>query len=156
MPYFEHPLFDEAGRPIADYVLAQNLAAWWGQGAIADRENERLGVSDRGVIMFRKLLMEQTKVVQDGGDPMNVFLDPATNERIDLPVNVGPGPITRSPFTERDDHRMTEIEKGDVTAVVGDDAAFQLRHYHMDRYSPALNQILEIYRRYEEIRLQRA
>ena len=95
------------------------------QGAIADRENERLGVSDRGVIMFRKLLMDQMKIVQDGGDPINVYRDPATNERIDLPVNVGPGPITRSAFTERDDHRMTEVEKGDVTAVVGEDAAFQ-------------------------------
>ena len=42
VPYFEHPLFDDAGRPIADYVLAQDLAAWWSQGAIADRENERL------------------------------------------------------------------------------------------------------------------
>ena len=69
---------------------------------------------------------------------------------------MGPGPITQSTFTERDDNRMSEVEKGDVTAVVGEDAAFQLRHYHMDRYSPALNQILEIYRRYEEVRLQRA
>ena len=34
--------------------------------------------------------------------------------------------------------------------------AFKLSHYHMDRYSPALNQVLEIYRRYEEVRLQRA
>ena len=156
VPYFEHPLFDEAGRPIADYVLAQDLAAWWSQGAIADRENERLGVSDRGVIMFRKLLMEQMKIVQDGGDPINVYRDPATNERIDLPVNVGPGPVTRSPLSEKGDHRMSLTEMGDVTGVVGEDAGFKLRHYHMDRYSPALNQILEIYRRYEEVRLQRA
>ena len=156
VPYFEHPLFDEAGRPIADYVLAQDLAAWWSQGAITDRENERLGVSDRGVIMFRKLLMDQMKIVQDGGDPINVFRDPAVNERIDLPVNVLPGPVTRSAFSEKDDHRMSLTEMGDMTAVVGDNAGFKLSHYHMDRYSPALNQILEIYRRYEEVRLQRA
>ena len=156
VPYFEHPLFDETGRPIADYVLAQDLAAWWGQGAVADRENERLGVSDRGVIMFRKLLTEQMQIVQDGGDPMNVFRDPAANERIDLPVNVGPGPVARAAFSEKDDHRMTETEKGDVTAVLGEDATFKLRNYHMDRYSPALDKVLEIYRRYEEVRLQRA
>ena len=156
VPYFEHPLFDEAGRPIADYVLAQDLAAWWSQGAVTDRENERLGVSDRGVIMFRKLLMEQMKIVQDGGDPMNVYRDPAANERIDLPVNVLPGPVTRAPFSEKGDHRMSLTEMGDMTAVVGGDAGFKLSHYHMDRYSPALNQVLEIYRRYEEVRLQRA
>ena len=35
------------------------------------------------------------KIVQDGGDPMNVFRDPRNgNERIDLPVNVLPGPVT--------------------------------------------------------------
>ena len=105
--------------------------------------------------MFRKLLMEQMKVVQDGGDPMNVYRDPARNERIDLPVNIGPGPITRDPFSERGDHRISLSEMGDMTAVLGGDAGFKLSHYHMDRYSPVLNQLLDIYRRYEEVRLQR-
>lgn len=142
VPYFEHPLFDEAGRPIVDYVVAQDMAAWWGQGAAADRENERLGSSDRGVILFRKLLTEQMKIAQDGGDPMNVFRDPAENERIDLPVNSGPGPVAPLPSSPE--------EKGDLTAVEGDDAALRLKRFHVDRYSPALDGVLEVYRRYAE------
>ena len=140
VPYFEHPIFDEAGRPIVDYVVAQDMAAWWGQGEIADRENERLGMSDRGVIMFRKLLMDQMKIVRDGGDPMNVFRDPAANERIDLPVNSGPGPATPHPVST----------EGDLGTVEGEDAMRQLKYHHVDRYSPAINEILEIYRRYDE------
>ena len=142
VPYFEHPLFDEAGRPIVDYVVAQDMAAWWGQGAVADRENERLGSSDRGVILFRKLLTEQMKIAQDGGDPMNVFRDPAENARIDLPVNSGPGPVAPLPSSPE--------EKGDLTAVEGDDAALRLKRFHVDRYSPALDGVLEVYRRYAE------
>ena len=141
VPYFEHPVFDEAGRPIVDYVLAQDMGAWWGQGTIVDRENEWLAVSDRGVIMFRRLLMDQIQVVQDGGDPINVFRDPAMNERIDLQVNVRPGPV----------EELTEAEQRDLGASSFSDALF-MRHHQVDRYSPALEQVLGIYRRYEQAR----
>ena len=35
--------------------------------------------------MFRRMLEEQISIVEDGGDPMNVFRDPAQNVRIELP-----------------------------------------------------------------------
>ena len=38
-------------------------------GIIADRSKERLGTSDRAIIMARKLLAEAITVVQDGGNP---------------------------------------------------------------------------------------
>ena len=47
--------------------------AWETQGPIADRTVERLGVSDMGIAIWRRLLHEQIKIVQDGGDPMCVF-----------------------------------------------------------------------------------
>ena len=49
------------------------------QGAIPDRSTERLGTTDRGVILYRKLLDEQIEKVERGEDPMGVIRDPARN-----------------------------------------------------------------------------
>ena len=58
-----------------------------------DRTTESLGITDIGVIMYRRLLNEQMTIVADGGEPMNVHRDPANNECIYLPqeVSVYPG-----------------------------------------------------------------
>ncbi len=85
VPFAERPLYDENGRLVRDYVVAQDAVAWVIQGAITDRTTERLGVTDVGIIMFRRLLDEQMKVVEDGGDPMNTYRDPTENEVIVLP-----------------------------------------------------------------------
>jgi 5,5'-dehydrodivanillate O-demethylase len=78
---------DDAGRFIAlDTVMGQDVLAWVAQGAVTDRTDERLGDSDRGVILFRKLLQAQMQRVEQGEDPLNVFRDPAENTCIDLPV----------------------------------------------------------------------
>jgi 5,5'-dehydrodivanillate O-demethylase len=57
--------------------LAQDVMAWITQGPVMDRSEEHLGDSDRGVILYRRLLNEQARIAQDGGDPLNVFRDPA-------------------------------------------------------------------------------
>ena len=80
------PAFDVPIEELPDYVLGQDMLAWPLQGAIVDRSQERLGESDKGLIMFRRLLMEQMDVVAAGGEPMNVFRDPAQNECLDLPI----------------------------------------------------------------------
>lgn len=141
VPYFEHPVFDDRGRPIVDYVLAQDMAAWWGQGSIVDRENEWLATSDTGVLMLRRMLMEQMQIVQDGGDPINVFRDPASNGRIDLPVNIRPGPIELA----------NEEDKDRLSAASISDEIF-LKHYQVDRYSPVVDDIVDIFKRYAEAR----
>ena len=65
--------------------------AWVSQGPIVDRTKERLGASDKGVIMFRDLLSQQIVLVEDGGEPMNVFRYPETNVRINVhPRNGSP------------------------------------------------------------------
>ena len=84
MPFFSPPLIhlDEKGDPqwsILDSNSAQDIAAWITQGAIADRTGENLGRSDVGVIMFRKMLEENIRIVEDGGEPMNTFRDSEQN-----------------------------------------------------------------------------
>ena len=85
VPFEEQPLYDPDGKIKRDNVLGQDQAAWVIQGAIMDRTTERLGVTDVGIIMYRRMLDEQARVVEDGGDPLNVHRDPAKNEVIVLP-----------------------------------------------------------------------
>jgi 5,5'-dehydrodivanillate O-demethylase len=67
-------------------VYAQDVMAWETQGSVTDRTQEHLGASDRGVVLFRKLLREQIEVVRNGGDPIGVIRDPEENNNIDLEV----------------------------------------------------------------------
>ena len=85
VPFVEAPLYDENGMLIRDYVPAQDQVAWIIQGPIMDRPTERLGVTDVGIILFRRTLEEQMQVVADGGDPLNTHRNPAENEVIVLP-----------------------------------------------------------------------
>ena len=58
------------------HVLPQDHMAWETQGPIADRTVEQLGSSDRGVVMYRRLLKENIERVQSGLDPIGVMRDP--------------------------------------------------------------------------------
>jgi len=86
VPVYQIPTTDERGELMTNFVLGQDMMAWVTQGPIAERDLEKLGDSDQGVILFRRLLREQLAVIDAGGDPMNVFRDPATNKCIDIPV----------------------------------------------------------------------
>jgi 5,5'-dehydrodivanillate O-demethylase len=77
IPFYEVMAKHEDGSYVNDTVLGQDMLAWATQGAIADRTTERLGTTDRGVIMFRKLIEDQIAKVQRGEDPMGVVRDPA-------------------------------------------------------------------------------
>ncbi|PZC45806.1 MAG: 5,5'-dehydrodivanillate O-demethylase [Chloroflexi bacterium] len=90
IPYFKVPLQYEDGPLIADLTNHQDFVAWITQGPVVDRGLERLGESDRGIILWRKLLKEQLQIVADGGDPMNVFRDPERNVSIELPLERWP------------------------------------------------------------------
>ncbi|MFN0160019.1 MAG: Rieske 2Fe-2S domain-containing protein [Burkholderiales bacterium] len=48
-----------------------------GQGAITLHSEEHLGASDRGIIMLRRLIKQQIRLVQEGGDPQGLVFDPA-------------------------------------------------------------------------------
>ncbi|HSX78274.1 MAG TPA: Rieske 2Fe-2S domain-containing protein, partial [Candidatus Saccharimonadia bacterium] len=77
IPYVEVPIQDENGEYILDYVLGQDMVAWYEQGEITDRTKEHLYEGDKVVIAYRQMLKEQIEIVQRGGDPMNIMRDPA-------------------------------------------------------------------------------
>ena len=49
--------------------MNQDFVAWVGQGGIADRTQEHLGESDRGIILMRKRMLEEAEKVRQGGEP---------------------------------------------------------------------------------------
>ncbi|MDH3443903.1 MAG: hypothetical protein OEN50_08280, partial [Deltaproteobacteria bacterium] len=63
---------------------SQDHMAWETQGPIADRVGEHLAESDRGVIMFRKLLRDQIQAVQNGQNPVGVNMDAKKDPIINL------------------------------------------------------------------------
>ncbi len=89
IPFYTVPLpMPENGA--ADWQLldnnsGQDIVVWTTQGAIADRSLEKLGESDRGIILYRRMLRQQLELLEAGGEPMNVFRDPQENVCIDLP-----------------------------------------------------------------------
>ena len=80
------PIYEPDGRLIADLVNHQDFVAWVTQGPNADRSAEKLGESDKGIILYRKLLRDQMDLVADGGEPMGTVRDAAANENIELPL----------------------------------------------------------------------
>ena len=76
----EVPYVHKNGRLVVETINGQDMMAWVTQGEISDRTTERLGTSDKGVILFRNLLLKQIEKVERGEDPMGVIRDPAKNE----------------------------------------------------------------------------
>jgi len=73
-------LFNEDGKIIADNIPAQDMTGWVGQGPISDRTQEHLASSDKGVVLYRRMLLEQMDRVERGEEPMAVIRDRAENE----------------------------------------------------------------------------
>jgi 5,5'-dehydrodivanillate O-demethylase len=71
---------EDGHYPFATYrmneVPAQDYMAWETQGPIAPRPVERLATSDRGVIMYREMMLREIERVQQGHDPKWVIRDP--------------------------------------------------------------------------------
>ena len=82
---YKVPYLDEQGEYIVDNVDGQDMMAWISQGAIADRSLENLGSTDKGVVMYRRLLKREMQKVAAGIDPMGIVRDSARNNCIDLP-----------------------------------------------------------------------
>jgi 5,5'-dehydrodivanillate O-demethylase len=88
---YDVPCADEHGDWAVDMLDAQDVMAWATQGPIAKRELEKLGTTDRGVILFRKMLEREIDRVAAGQDPMAVIHDPERNTVIDLHVEYEKG-----------------------------------------------------------------
>jgi 5,5'-dehydrodivanillate O-demethylase len=136
VPWYEPPTIDENGKPILDYVLAQDALVWAAQGEIVDRTAELLGRTDIPIVFLRRQLDEQIAIVEAGGTPMNVFAESPE-------IIYGRG----YPAGENNPHRILKTK---------------FRHmYHKgygmddaDRYGPALELVKELHRRIEAAQLE--
>ncbi len=61
---------------------SQDAMAWETQGPVYDRTTEMLGESDRGITLYRKMLIDQIRLVQQGGEPMALVRHAAQNRII--------------------------------------------------------------------------
>ena len=147
IPYYDVPLFDDEGKPILDFVLAQDAHAWISQGPITDRTQEHLGRTDLPIVFMRRQFEEQMRIVEDGGDPMNVFRDPDT-----MPELIHGG-------------QWDEGESEGKSSVTGARSALSSFRgaYHKgyaiddaDRYGPAMPMVVELMQRIEEAQKQAA
>jgi 5,5'-dehydrodivanillate O-demethylase oxygenase subunit len=71
--------YDSFGRVEWPDVSHQDEAAWVGQSPISDRTKEHLVTSDKGVILYHNLLLENVEKVARGEDPLNTVRDEAEN-----------------------------------------------------------------------------
>ena len=107
IPYWYGPIRDEqTSRWITSHVMNQDFVAWVGQGIVADRTQEHLGESDRGVILMRRRLLEEAKVVAAGGEPKGLIRDTERNACVQLPI------IDRERFTVG--YSMEDVREGRV------------------------------------------
>ena len=91
IPIYKVPVpgVDSEGMPIWELVdnnSGQDNYAWSSQGPVTPRWTEHLGESDKGIILYRRLLREQMQIVEDDGDPMNTFRDPSKNVSVHIPT----------------------------------------------------------------------
>jgi len=59
-----------------DKVPMQDHMSWETQGPVADREQERLATSDRGIVMLREMMRREIEKVRKGLDPLGLIRDP--------------------------------------------------------------------------------
>ena len=139
VPWYEPPTHDANGKPIFDYVLAQDAFVWWAQGDIVDRSKESLGRTDIPIILLRKQLDEQIGRVEKGLDPMNVW----RGESPDVIFGAGHEPQgwTGSPATYNPPKVGQDYRRMYHKGFAIDDA---------DRYGPMLDQIKDLHRKIEE------
>jgi 5,5'-dehydrodivanillate O-demethylase len=78
------PVFDASPTDL-NIIFGQDCLIQSSQGVIVDRTHEKLVEADKGIILYRKLLVQEMKKVAAGLDPMNVWRNGEAPERIILP-----------------------------------------------------------------------
>ena len=88
IPSRDTPLMDEHGQFTAlDITFNQDYMCWITQGPIAKRQLEHLGEGDKGIILFRRMLLDQMALVQEGKMPtVNIFTQDSENQGLEHPV----------------------------------------------------------------------
>ncbi len=140
VPYYRAPIFDEQGEPILDYVLSQDIAAWWSQGEITDRSKEQLGATDLAIIEFRQIIEEQIAAVEQGRDPLNVFRD---ESEVGASVDFTPAIGTSVKYLARSGSSIDRISIGRALFHKG------YSNDDVDRYGPVTPLIADLMREAE-------
>jgi len=101
IPSFDVPVPKLLNGSEPDWALldnnsGQDLVMWYTQGPIVDRTLEKLGAGDRHIVLYRRQLEEQIKIVEEGGDPINTFRDPSQNVCI-VPTHTAKMPPRKTP-----------------------------------------------------------
>ena len=86
IPAWHGPVMGPDGQWISSHVMNQDFVAWIGQGTVADRGKEHLGLSDRGIILQRQRFLSDLERVARGEDPKAVIRDPKVNHCVPLPI----------------------------------------------------------------------
>lgn len=87
VPIWDNPWANEEGRYIPEQLNAQDMMVMLSQGEITDHTLENLGESDKGVVLYRRTLLNEIDKVERGEDPLGVVRDPAKNTPwIELPI----------------------------------------------------------------------
>ena len=87
IPTWRGPIAEPGtGRWITSHVMNQDFVTWVGQGKIADRTQEHLGQSDRGIVLVRRRFLGDIDAIEAGKDPKAIVRDATVNEGIALPV----------------------------------------------------------------------
>ena len=74
---YDVPFRDGDGRYLVDFVDGGDIMTWVTQGAIADRTRELLVDTDRGIVLYRRILQREADRVAQGLDPLGVVRDPS-------------------------------------------------------------------------------
>ena len=83
IPVYNVPFRDEHGF-LLDFVDGGDIMTWVTQGPIADRTRELLVDTDRGIVLLRRLYLEQIERVRAGLDPIGVFRGAEPGDIIEL------------------------------------------------------------------------
>lgn len=142
VPWYEPPLKDKDGKPILDYVLAQDVLVWEAQGAITDRTQEVLGRTDVPIAFLRKQLDEQIARAERGETPMNVFAERSPD--IIYGSGTPPADWTAPDWARRDIAVSQAFRRMYHKGFSIDDA---------DRYGPAIELAKELHRRIENAQI---
>jgi 5,5'-dehydrodivanillate O-demethylase len=76
---YDLPHTRDDGFLITDTIVGTDMLAWVSQGPMTPRNLEHLGVSDRGIILYRNQLSDAIDAVERGEDPPGLVTDPAEN-----------------------------------------------------------------------------
>jgi 5,5'-dehydrodivanillate O-demethylase len=120
VPVYDVPIRDANGEYLLEYFHAQDIMAWEAQGPIADRTCEALGATDRGVTLYRRMLLRELAKVEAGEDPIGVVRDRAQNQVIELPMEVSRA------------HFSVGFEK--------------MHRMHTSNFSPLRDEIIDVFR----------